>query len=170
MRASIILALLLALPCAAGEICVDAGSDYLPCPPGDVGFLFPSTGFDTDGDPCTVESDGWLRVLISSSNTDPHVNSGPTDGFRLYLWMVPNFVRAGGGYGFGSVSLQFHDTLGIGNYVPYSDQVWNPSELLLGFGSCLPGEAPPSLLGEFWVPPTPVEETSWGEVKSTYRD
>jgi hypothetical protein len=165
----VIAVVLLALPAAAGEICVDPQSYYLPCPPGDVLFLFPSTGFNTSGEPCTVESEGWLRILVSSSATDPHVNAGDPDGFRLYLWMIPNFASASAGYGFGHVTLWFQDTLGIANYLPYSEQGWNPDNLSLSFGGCEPEDNPPSLLGEFWVLPTPVEQTSFGEVKSAYR-
>ena len=171
MRSLLIILLLLAWPCAAGEICVDPQSHYLPCPPGDLAFMFPSTGFNPDGEPCTVESDGWQRILVSSSSTDPHVNTGlPEDGFRLYLWIQPNYAAARAGYGYGHVTLWFQDTLGITHYVPYSEQGWDPGTLSLSFGGCEEGDEPPALLGEFWVLPISVEETSWGEVKSTYRE
>lgn len=125
-------------------------------------------GFSTDAQPCPFQSYyGYCdHIAISSSSTDPNVNSGPILDDTLYLWAY--FTSCVGAYGYrGDGFTSFQGDLrvigfeGDGTFtngvVHWSWPEWcvNPN---------------PYLVGRLRVElPVAVESHTWGRMKSLYR-
>jgi hypothetical protein len=165
----------LATPDSSGaeELCFTNWASHLPCYPDDIAFLLSYTGFSTEASPCVGQApEDIYRATLSTSPTDPYVNSGPLppDG-KIYLWNAPLYLAsASAGYGWGAFSLGLEGDLTIEAYEPIASGThsWDDSTRQLWFETC--EDASPTVIGAFHVSaPTSIELHSWGRVKSLYR-
>lgn len=169
-----IMLFLIAMPSFAGELCIDQ-STLVPCPPADIAIAFTSTGFTTDGDPCTTVGYETDFCSISSSPTDPHVNVGPIpDDLRLYLWIgTIEPVRAAAGYGYNVGVVEITETdLSIASFQPEpgNSGEWDPdSDSTFYELPCISYYFPMRVGTILLEANTASDAESWGRIKTLYR-
>ncbi len=154
MKTVLIFLLLLAIPAAAGELCVEYGS-VLECFPGDLGYPMDTVGFSSQGDPCQAAYGEFVPGFsVSASSTDPHVNQGPlpADGL-LYLWLTPfQVASAPAAYGgLGSFQAGFQGDLEVLEYehLVTESHFWDPTTGHSSFGLPCLDDVPTTLVGSF---------------------
>ncbi|MFN8178934.1 MAG: hypothetical protein U0167_13475 [bacterium] len=142
---------------------------YACDPVGQIVDHFSNVGFSTTGPflRCDV-SGGDLnhQTLVSSSNTDPDVHTGPITDDSLYLWCWTN---ASSGYGFHGDFTAFEGDIQVVGFEGSSGHLeWDYGHWVLVWGvRCRSGY---SLVGRLILQlPVAVEPETWGRMKALYR-
>lgn len=129
-----------------------------------------TAGYSTKGTSCQDISGHDRLLSISTSETDPSLNSGPLVEPHLFLWAI-----AGSGYGFWSGYASYEGSLAIESVEPLNgaiiEHTVDPPYLSFVWPS------PPYFDPDMSIPvarltvsmPIAVEKDTWGRVKALYR-